>query len=177
MRGVQLGLEVLEVERHVVQADVHLAHGQPAIGGHRLPGADVRLVVQRRDDDLVAGCQGRADGSADVQGQGRHVVAELDLVRRGRAEEVGDGRVGLVGDRVTQLAGREGATGVGVRILVVAHDGIDDALRDLRAARSVEEGDGTSSLLAGERGELGAQGFDIERGHGSSRDGWAPSVP
>ncbi len=51
---VELRFEVLEVERHVVQVDVDPADGHAAIGGHRLPGADVGLVVQRRDHDLVA---------------------------------------------------------------------------------------------------------------------------
>ena len=51
---------------------------------------------------------------------------------------------------------------------VVVRDGVDHALRDLRAARAVEEGDGPAVLLAGEGRELGAQGIDIERGHRSS---------
>ena len=44
-----------------------------------------------------------------VERQGRHVLAELDLVGRARPEEVGDGRVGLLDDRVGALARRERA--------------------------------------------------------------------
>jgi hypothetical protein len=45
---------------------------------------------------------------------------------------------------------------VRVRIGQIAGDGIDDALRDLRAARAIEEDDGSTVLLASERRELGA---------------------
>ena len=105
----ELGLEVLEVERDVVLADVDLADRDAAIGGHRLPGRDVGLVVEGRDDDLVARAERGADAPPDVEGERRHVVAELDLVRARRTEEVGDGGVRLIGDGVAQLAGREGA--------------------------------------------------------------------
>ena len=50
----ELRLEVLEVERDVVRPDVDLLDGHAAVGGHRLPGRDVGLVVEGRDDDLVA---------------------------------------------------------------------------------------------------------------------------
>ena len=103
----KLGFEVLQVEGHVRQIDVGGLDGHAPVGGHRPPGGNVGLVVQGGDDDLVTGLQRRADGPTDVQGQGRHVVAELDLVGRCRAQEVGDGRMGLIGHRVTELARRE----------------------------------------------------------------------
>ena len=170
--AVQLALEVLEVEGQVVLADVDLAHGHPAVGGHRLPGADVGLVVEGRDHDLVARLERRADAPTDVQGQRRHVVAELDLLGARRAKEVGHGRVCLLGHRVAELARDEGAARVGVAVRVVVADGVDDALRDLRAAGTVEE-DGRPAVraLASQGRELGAQRLDIERGgrHGAER--------
>ncbi len=50
----------------------------------------------------------------------------------------------------------------------VVADGVDHALRDLRAAGSVEERDSPTVLLTGEGRELGAQGIDIEGGHQDS---------
>ena len=143
--------------------------GHAAVGGHRLPRGDVRLVVEGRDDDLVAA--GPASPRCErpmCERQRRHVVAELDLVGRAGPEEVGDGRVRLVDHRVRVRARRERPVGVGVRVAVVGHDRIDHPLRDLRPAGTVEEGDRSPVLLAGERRELGAQGVDIEGGHRSS---------
>ncbi len=73
--------------------------------------------------------------------------------------------MGLLDDGVGQPARRERAAGVGVAVAVVADDGVDHALGDLGAARTVEEDDGTAVLLAGEGRELGPEGVDIEGGH------------
>ena len=105
----------------------------------------------------------------DVERERRHVVAELDLVRAPGTEEVGDGRVCLVDDRVRRLARREGAAGVGVRVRQVVADGIDDALRDLGAAGTVEERDGPAVLFAPQGWEFGAERLDVESGHRLSR--------
>ena len=110
-------------------------------------------------------CEGGADRPPDVQGQGRHVVAELDLLGARGTEEVGDRRVALVDHRVAQLARPEGAAGVGVHVAVVAADRVDHALRDLRPAGAVQEGDRAAVLLASQRRELGAQRLDVERRH------------
>ena len=161
----QLGFEVLEIEGHVGRVDVDGVDGHAPVGGHRPPGADVGLVVEGRDDDLVTRAERRADRSPEVKGQARHVLAELDLVGAGRTEEVGDRGVGFLDDRVGALAGRERPARVRVRVAVVADDRVDHPLRDLRATRSVEECDRPAILLAGERRELRPQGFDIEPGH------------
>ena len=83
-----------------VVVDVDGLDGHAAVGRHRPPGRDVRLVVEAGHDDLVAGLERRPDRPADVERQRRHVGAELDLVRRGGTEEVGDRGVGLGGHRV-----------------------------------------------------------------------------
>ena len=94
-----------------------------------------------------------------------------NLISSGDAapEEVGDRGVRLLDHRVGLGARRERALVVRVHVAVVADDGIDHALRDLRAAGSVEERDRAAVLLAGERGELGAKGIDIEAGEGGHR--------
>ena len=141
-------------------------------------------MVERRDDDLVARAERRPDAPTDVEGQARHVLAELDLVRARGAQEVGDRGVGLIDDGVGQLARRERATGVGVAVAVVGDDGVDDALRDLGPAGPVEEDDRAAVLLTGECREFRPEGIDIEGGHrvswisvGNARAYRKPAIP
>ena len=71
------------------ERDHHQRH--PALPRQRLPGSHVRVVVELRDHDLVARLPGAAEGPRQVEGQGRHVGAEGDLL--GRApEKVGECR-------------------------------------------------------------------------------------
>ena len=146
----ELRFEVLEVEGDVVEVDVDGLDDHAPVVRHRPPGADVGLVVERRDHDLVARTQGRPDRSPDMERQARHVLAELDLVRARRPEEVGDRGVGLIDDRVAEAARRERPARVGIRVAVVATDRVDDPLRNLRPTGSVEERHRSAVLLASE---------------------------
>ena len=53
VRSDSLPLEVAQVERRVV-VDVHELHDQAAVLGGLEPGRDVAVVVEARDEDLVA---------------------------------------------------------------------------------------------------------------------------
>ena len=66
------------------------------------------------------------------------------------AVQVGDGGMRVGDARVASLARHEGAAVVRVRLRVVGDDGVDDALRDLGAAGTVEVGDGPAVDLDGE---------------------------
>ena len=132
---------------------------------HRPPRPDVRLVVERGHDDLVARLERRADRAADVEGQAGHVLAELDLVGRARVEQVGDRQVAVGHDRHAPLARDERPAVVRVRGPVVVDDRVDDPLRDLRAAGAVEERQRAAVLLEAQRGELAPERGDVERGH------------
>ena len=76
----ELGVERVDVERDVVRAHVDPPHGRARVAGRQDPRPDVRVVVQARHDDLVAGPQGPGERSRDVQQQARRVLAEHDLV-------------------------------------------------------------------------------------------------
>ena len=142
----------------------------PASRGGGDPGPPVGLVVQARDHDLVAGPEHAGDRAREGERQGGHVLAELDLGRGGRPEEVGDGLVRLAQDRVAADAGGEGAVGVRVGLAVVRRHRVDDPLRHLRPARPVEEDDRAAVLLGGQRRELRAQGDGIESRHRAPRE-------
>jgi hypothetical protein len=164
----ELGLEILEVERDVVLVDVDRPHGHVPVGGHGAPRGHVGFVVQGRDHDLVTRLEGCSDRPSDVERQGRHVVAELDLLGARGTEEVGDRRMRLADHVVAEVAGRERAAGIGIHVAVVLGDRVDDPLRHLRPAGPVEERHGATVLLAGEGREFGPQGIDVEPGHGPS---------
>ena len=66
--------------------------------GAEQPRADVRVVVERGHDDLVAGLQRAAEGVHEVEVDRRHVGPEDDLLGLG-AEEVGRGDARRVDQR------------------------------------------------------------------------------
>jgi hypothetical protein len=115
--------------------------------------------------DLVAGHQRRPDRAADVERQRRHVRPELDLVGRGRAEQVGHGGMRLVDRGVAAAAGEERTVVVRVRRPVVVRDRRDDRVRDLRPAGAVEQRDRPAVLLDREGRKPAPERFDVEGGH------------
>ena len=116
---VEDGVEGLDVERDVVGADVHGPDDEPAVRGGAPPRPHVRLVVQRRHHDRVARLQRGGDGARQVHREGRHVRAELDLRGIRGVEQVREGRVRVLHDRVAAAGGQERAVVVGVRRPVV----------------------------------------------------------
>ena len=86
--GVDLALEVVPVERARLGLHTHDVNLDAALAFERLPRRDVGVVVELRDDDLVAGLERAAERARDVEGERRRVRAEDYLVGR-RAEEVG----------------------------------------------------------------------------------------
>ena len=100
------GVERVEVERDVVVADVDPAHGGARVLGREHPRPDVRVVVELRDDDLVAGPERAAERPREVQQQRRRVRPEHDLAGVG-ARDVGGGAAGLGDQRIGLLAGGE----------------------------------------------------------------------
>ncbi len=146
---------------------------RPAVAGDAEPRIDVAVVVEAGHDDLVAGRERRRDRTADVERQRRHVRAELDLGRVGRAEHVGHRLVRLGDDRVAPAARQERPVGVRVRLAVVGGDGVDDRIGDLRPAGTVEVGDGPAVVLEREgREAVGEAPRRRRRASGNPRLGW-----
>ena len=85
---VQQPLQVVEVERRVV-VDVDEVDGQTLVVRELEPRRHVRVVVELRDDDLVALAPGAAGRPRQRKGERRHVRAEDRLLRRAAQEVAG----------------------------------------------------------------------------------------
>jgi hypothetical protein len=133
----ELRLEVVEVEARVV-ADRGDPHLQVEVAREFQPRRDVAVVVELRDDDLVAGLELAPERAREREVERRHVRAEDDLFRRA-AEEVAAGPARLVHERLRATARRVRAADVRVRGAQVVRDRLDHLVRHLRAAGPVEE--------------------------------------
>jgi hypothetical protein len=132
--------------------------------GELEPGGDVPVVVESRDDDLVAGPQLPAEGAREREVECRHVLSEPDLPGR-RAEEPGGSLVRLGDDRVCPAARLEGALDIRIRVSEASRDRVDHGEGHLGATWAVEEGEPTC-----QGGKLGARSGDVEGdgAHGTS---------
>jgi len=85
----QVAGELGRVDDALGEVDGNLAHGGPAVGGGQHPRGDVGIVVEARDQHLVARAEAAAEDPRGVHRQRRHVGAEHDLVRLGAEERGG----------------------------------------------------------------------------------------
>ena len=152
----QLSLEVVEVERRVL---VDLDEVDPEIEVVRElePRRDVPVVVEARDEDLVAGRERPPERAREREVERRHVLAE-DRLLGPAAEEARGSRVRLLDELVAAAAGVERAAEIRVRLAQVGGDGIDHGLRALRPAGPVEERD-----TGGERRESRPDRLEVQR--------------
>ena len=104
------------------------------------PRRDVAVVVEARDEDLVAGLERPAERAAQGEVERGHVRAQ-DRLLGPAAEEPRRGCVRLLDELVAAATGREGAAEVRVRLPQVVRDRVDHGLRALRPAGRVEERD------------------------------------
>ena len=137
--------------------EVDPAHrGAGRLGGVH-PRADVRVVVEAGDDDLVAGPPVLGQRAGEVVGQGGGTAAEHDAARVG-PEQVGQGGA-AVGDHLLGPPLRRGdPAAVGDRAGQGVGDGPRHDVGGLAAARPVE----VRGPL-GERGEVGTDRGDVVR--------------
>ena len=158
-------LERVEVERAVGRVDRGDADHQAAVLRGPEPRADVGVVVELRDDHLVAGRERARDRVREEEVERRHVGAEGDLAGLG-AEEVGRRLVGGGEQRVGLARAGEGAAGVRVRALQVAAHRLDHGGRHLRAAGAVEVGDRPAADARAQRREALPDRVEVEGGGG-----------
>jgi hypothetical protein len=158
-----LAREVVHVERRVL-VQSRETHDEAEVVRELEPGRDVRVVVESRHDDLVAGTELPSHSARQREAERRHVGAERDgLVVT--AEEARRGLVRLLDQRLRADAGSVGAADIGVGLPEVRRDGFDHRVRHLRAARSVEE-----RRPAAKRREAGADSLDVvsDRAHAAN---------
>ena len=133
----ELPLEVVEVEAAVL-VDVDEPHDEALVVRELEPRRDVGVVVEARDEDLVARLELAPGRAREREVERRHVRAEDDLLFA-RAEEARRRRAGVVEEHLRPAARLVRAADVRVRLAQVAGDGVDDRVGDLRAAGAVEE--------------------------------------
>ena len=132
--------------------------GHAALLHQCLPGRDVRVMFEYRDDDLIAGSERPAESTRQVIDHRRRVRTKNDFIS-GSVEEIGkrvarafDNRVGLMTRRIFPVSVR-------VVIQQIVGDRIDDYLRCLGSARRVKICGPVSVVLPPERRKLGANLF------------------
>ena len=151
----ELPFEVGEIDVAVV-GDVGEADDEAEVVCQLQPGCDVAVVVEARDDDLVARLPPARRGAGERKRQRGHVRAECHLLRRA-AEEAAGGGACRVHDRDGPRTRLERPADVRVGLAQVRRDGVDHLVRHLRAARPVEQHEITL-----ERAVAGANGLDVE---------------
>ena len=120
------------------------------------PRSDVCVVVERRDDDLVALAQRACERPGQKEVERGHTRPEGDLLGRA-AEERARPLVGALDDLVRLAAGLVGRADVGVRVAQVARDRVDHLVGTLSTARAVEECEWPLQCR-----EARAHGLDVE---------------
>ena len=163
-------VEPVELQVALV-VDVEEAELGARLLGEHLPGHEVRVVLEHRRDDHVAGAAGRAAvGLGDEVDRLRRVAREHDLPRRGRVEEARDGAARrLEGLGALHAERVDAAVDVRVRGGVEAGQRVEHRLRLLRRGGGVEVGERAPVDLAGEDREVGADRVDVEHGCGVPR--------
>ena len=119
-------------------------------------------MIERGDNDFVAGLQIAANRPGERERDGGHVLAEDDFVAVA-IEEVGHGGTSRSDRGVVAAAGFERATSVGVRVEEVILDGVHHLFRNLRASGAVEECGWVAIYLEFQRRELFSYPSAVER--------------
>ena len=134
---------------------------RPATLAHHLPRHDIRVVLHRADDDLVAsGDEGFASGRCDEVDGLRSTTGEDKPFGRGRSDEVSDTTA-----RSFVVLGRDLAEvvhttmDVGIGRIIGLLDGLNDAARLLSGRSIVEVNEGLTIDLRCEYRELGSYIF------------------
>ncbi len=112
-------------------------------------------MIQASDYDLISRIQFAADRPADGKGQRGHICAEDHLFRIA-GKKVRHGGTGADKHGVGTLAGGKDAVCVGIAGAQIIGDCVDDALRNLRPAWSIEKNSGMSVDGLRQRRKLGA---------------------
>ena len=117
--------------------------------------------------DFVARRKFASDSSAHREGERGHVGTKDNFIGRA-VEEIPHGSAGGGDHLIRAAAGSESAASVGVVAAQIIADSINDALRNLRAARPVKKHGGMAVHALRERRKLGTDPGDVKHGNGFS---------
>ena len=171
----EVGVEI----EHPVVVDRHHPELRPGLLAKELPRDDVRMVLHVGDDDLVALSEPWAHEAVrdEVDGLGG-AARKDDLARIPGVEKAPDLLPGaLVGRRRAFAQGVHAAVDIGVVVLVVVAERVDDRARLLAGRAVVEIGEGVAIDLLVERRKVGPNCLDVERGAGIVRPGCGAHDP
>ena len=155
-------LELLEVELEGLGIEGQPLDLEPEVARHQDPRVHVPIMVHPRQDHLSVPREVPADGARHVQREARHVLAEHDLVRGRRVEEVRHRLARLRDHRLGFPRGAKDAAEVGVALRQVARHSVHHRLWDLGAAGVVEVDAGRFAVAERQGRETAADCGEIE---------------
>ena len=164
--GDQLGVWADQIGKRVVaileavRIEIQPTHRDTAFLRRDQPGRDIAVVIHAGQHDLVALPPVARDHAREMEDECGAVEPEDDLVRL-RAEQGGDGSVGVGHDPVGVARGAERAAVVGAMPDHHLAHARDHARRHLRAAGRIEIGTRLSVVLQRKRRKGGTHGRDV----------------
>ena len=164
-----LPCQVVHVERAIGGVELRRAD-RDAFFFERFPRRKVCIVIEQRQDDLIARAQIAAKlaskSPAHGIGERSHVRAEDNFIRL-TIQEVRHCRARFGDHAVRVAAGVVSAAGVGVVVRQIIRNGVDHPLRNLRAAWPVQKDGRLAIYSLCQRWELRANPGEVERSRGS----------
>ncbi len=129
--------EVKHIKRAIGWLDVSGANLHPTLLEAN-PGRNICVVIEATHQQLVPALQLPTQGATQGEGQRRHVGAEDHFIACA-VEEVRHGGTRIGNHLISALTGDERPAGVCIVPGKIIGDRVNHALRDLRAARGIEE--------------------------------------
>ena len=166
LRALRHGRGELVAPQPAVVVDVHDHEGRADLLGELLPGHEVRVVLEHRRDDHVAGADVLAPPGVHDQIQALGgIAAEDDLAGLRRVDELGDLLAGALEERRCPLAELiDAPMDVGVVLQVDGRHRVDDLPRLLARRRVVEVDERLAVHGARQDREVRADALDVQRG-------------
>jgi hypothetical protein len=121
------------------------------------PGRDVGVVVEARDNDLVARQQRAPNGPAEIEGQTGHIGAKDDFVWSWGVEQISHGQTSFSHRLVHTPAGQERTVDIAIGLDKGASHCLDNWARHLGTAWTVQENQWLAILSKLECREFGTQ--------------------
>ena len=152
---------ILHIQRPALHVHIRPPDARPPLLRRQRPRHHVRVMIQARNQHLVAWPQLSRQGPADMECEARHVVAKDDLVRLA-AQQISDRSMRPLDHRVRAPAGLKLAVRIRIAARQIVNHRLNHALVRLRAAGVVKKHGRTAVKLLTQRRELPPDLFYIE---------------